>query len=70
VEVPVGTTVTWTNLDRFPHDVEQLPAGSGFKSPIIPQNGTFSHTFDEAGTFDYFCPTHPTMVGQIVVVDA
>jgi plastocyanin len=70
VEIPVGTSVTWTNLDRFVHDVALLPAGSGFQSPPIPQNGTFSHTFDQVGTFDYFCPTHPNMFGQIVVVDA
>jgi amicyanin len=69
IEVAVGGTVTWTNLDLLPHDVEQLPAGSGFKSPSLPKNGTFSFTFDEAGTFDYYCALHPTMLGQVVVVD-
>jgi plastocyanin len=70
VEIAVGGTVTWTNTDTFTHDVAQSPPGSGFTSPAIPQGGTFSHTFDEAGTFDYYCPSHPIMFGQVVVVDA
>lgn len=70
IEVAAGGAVTWTNLDTFSHDVARLPAGSGFKSPLIPKDGTYSFTFDEAGTFDYYCPTHPTMFGQIVVTGA
>lgn len=70
VEVAAGGTITWTNLDTFPHDVAQLPPGSGFKSPLIPKDGTWSFTFDEVGTFDYYCPSHPIMFGQIVVVDS
>ena len=33
--------------------------------------GTFSHTFDTAGTFLYHCEVHPTLMnGQIVVLGA
>ncbi|MBT5206234.1 MAG: hypothetical protein HOM00_03905, partial [Acidimicrobiaceae bacterium] len=28
---------------------------------------SFSHTFTEAGTFDYFCTPHPWMTGTVVV---
>ena len=28
---------------------------------------TFSHTFAEAGTFDYFCMVHPWMSGSVMV---
>ncbi|MFL6508185.1 MAG: plastocyanin/azurin family copper-binding protein, partial [Nitrososphaeraceae archaeon] len=28
---------------------------------------TFSHKFDTAGEFPYFCQLHPTMVGKVVV---
>jgi len=28
---------------------------------------TFSHTFDEAGTYEYFCMVHPWMKGIIQV---
>jgi plastocyanin len=67
VEVAVGGSVTWTNHDRFPHDVAQLPAGSGFSSPQLGDGESFTQTFDTPGVIDYFCPLHPTMTGQVIV---
>jgi predicted secreted protein with PEFG-CTERM motif len=29
--------------------------------------GSFSHTFDTAGTYDYFCMVHPWMEGTVIV---
>jgi plastocyanin len=37
------------------------------KSPPMDTDGSFQHTFDQAGTFDYVCGLHPFMHGQIVV---
>jgi plastocyanin len=28
---------------------------------------SFEHTFDKAGTYDYFCMVHPWMVGNVKV---
>ena len=66
VEIPVGATVTWTNSDTVPHtataqDREALQSGT------LNQGDTFSQTFDEAGSFDYFCEFHANMKGTIVV---
>ncbi len=69
LEIHVGDTVTWTNNDRFPHDVTQLPAGSGFSSPQFGKGESFSVTFDAAGTYDYYCALHPIMLGTIVVTE-
>jgi predicted secreted protein with PEFG-CTERM motif len=30
---------------------------------------TFSHTFDDVGTYDYFCMVHPWMQGSVIVED-
>ena len=61
--VPVGTTVTWEFQDAgIGHDV----VGDDFQSEIMTE-GTFSHTFDEPGTYEYLCSLHPTMVGKIEV---
>jgi predicted secreted protein with PEFG-CTERM motif len=30
---------------------------------------SFSHTFDAAGSFDYFCMVHPWMAGTVIVED-
>jgi plastocyanin len=63
--VPVGTIVTWTNLDSTPHTAT---AGNGaFDSGNLDQNESFSFQFTEPGTYDYGCSYHPNMVGTIVV---
>jgi plastocyanin len=35
---------------------------------LVAKGTTFTHTFDAAGEFPYFCQIHPTMVGKVVVV--
>ncbi|MFL6399686.1 MAG: plastocyanin/azurin family copper-binding protein [Nitrososphaeraceae archaeon] len=39
-----------------------------FDSSMLSQNQTFSHKFNTAGEFPYFCQLHPTMVGKVIVV--
>jgi plastocyanin len=63
--VPVGTTVTWTNRDDIPHNV--VSPEQKFKSRVLDTDEMFSHTFDVAGTYKYYCSIHPRMTGQIVV---
>jgi amicyanin len=63
--VAVGTTVTWTNHDDIPHNV--VSPEQKFKSPVLDTDETFSHTFDAAGTYKYYCSIHPRMTGQVVV---
>ena len=64
IEVPAGTTVTWRFEDRLvPHDV----AGDGFKSGDPQRSGTFTHTFDQPGTYPYRCTVHDGMTGRVVV---
>lgn len=65
LDIGIGTTVTWTNEDGTQHTVT---AGDGsFDSGALAQGGTFSHTFDTAGTFDYFCGFHSNMKATITV---
>jgi plastocyanin len=63
--VPAGTTVTWTNRDDIPHNV--VSTERTFKSPVLDTGEQFSHRFDRAGTYQYFCSLHPKMTGRIVV---
>jgi plastocyanin len=65
LEVPPGTTVTWTNRDDVPHTV--VSTTKVFKSAALDTGDTFSYTFKEAGTFEYYCSMHPRMTGTIVV---
>jgi plastocyanin len=64
--VPAGTTITWTNRDDIPHNV--VSTERTFKSPVLDTDEQFSHRFDKAGTYKYFCSLHPKMTGQIIVV--
>jgi plastocyanin len=64
VEVPAGTEVTWRFEDGgTPHDV----TGDGWKSGDPQSKGTFRHTFDAPGTYDYRCTLHSGMEGRVVV---
>lgn len=65
VEISTGDTVTWKNDDSESHSAD----GPGWQSPEIPAGGTFSRTFDSAGTFDIQCRFHPDMKGTVKVAD-
>jgi plastocyanin len=64
--VKVGTTVTCVNHDGTTHTVTSK-GSSLFDSGNIPTGGTFSYTFTQPGTYQYYCTTHPWMTGTIVV---
>ena len=68
LRVPVGTVVTWTNLDSAAHTVSARDGS--FDSGTLEPNSRFEATFDRAGTFAYVCRIHPTMRGTIRVTDA
>jgi plastocyanin len=62
--VKAGETVVWTNAGTTEHTVK----GSGFFSRAIEPGGKYSHRFDAAGTFSYFCTLHPAAMRATVVV--
>jgi len=63
--VRAGTTVSWTNYDPEPHTIRSLD--DTFRSGALDQNETFSHRFDQPGSYRYACSIHPQMVATIVV---
>lgn len=63
--VASGTTVTWTNRDDIPHSI--VESNGLFHSQAFDTNGSYSYTFEKAGTYDYICGLHPHMKGQIIV---
>jgi|WetSurMetagenome_2_1015567.scaffolds.fasta_scaffold03169_4 plastocyanin len=65
ITVTVNTTIIWTNQDPIAHTVT---SDDGlFDSGNIPSNGTYSHTFTQAGTFSYHCTIHPNMTAVVKV---
>ena len=65
LQVSVGTKVRWTNNDSVTHTVTSRD--DLFDSGDLPSGGTFSYTFDQSGTFEYYCTIHPFMTAKIVV---
>ena len=65
VTVAVGTTVVWTNQDDVPHNVTN--PDKAFKSPTLDTGEKWEYTFQQAGTFNYYCTIHPKMTGKVIV---
>jgi plastocyanin len=60
-----GTQVTWVNKDDVPHTV--VSVDHKFKSQALDTDEKFSFTFQDSGTYEYFCSVHPKMTGKITV---
>jgi len=72
IEIMTGTEVIWKNSDSYSHTVTSgtrgEPAGL-FDSGTIQGGDTYSYTFEETGTYEYFCEFHEGMSGTIIVVE-
>ncbi|XUX00409.1 MAG: cupredoxin family copper-binding protein [Dehalogenimonas sp.] len=63
--VSVGTTVTWKNTDGVEHSVTSTTGL--FDSGLFNPGGSYTYTFNTAGTYNYYCTIHPGMTGTIIV---
>jgi plastocyanin len=63
--VPAGTTVTFTNKEFFPHNVQS--ESGHLHSGTIDTDQSWSVRLDTAGTFTYVCTLHPGMSGVLHV---
>ena len=71
VTINANDTVEWSNIDTAAHTVTAGSPADGpsgaFDSSLIMGGATFAHTFEEPGSYNYFCMVHPWMVGNIKV---
>ena len=80
--IEVGQTVIWKNVGKMVHtstndpskaqktEHSVLPQGApAWDSGLLRTGQTWTHTFDVAGDYSYFCVPHESMnmVGKIVV---
>jgi plastocyanin len=65
VTVRIGTTIVWENDDDIPHSI--VESTGKFHSAALDTEDKFSFTFNQTGTFEYFCGLHPHMTGKVVV---
>ena len=62
----MGTQVTWRNLDSARHT--STAVSGEWDSGNLNGSTTFSFTFDEVGTFNYFCTIHQSMTATVTVM--
>jgi plastocyanin len=71
IDIEVGTTVTWENLDTTVHTVTSGDPDGGpngvFDSEMMSAGDKYEFTFTTAGNHDYYCTFHPWMVGTVNV---
>ena len=69
--VTVGTKVTWVNLARISHTTTSGPPDEPdgiWNSGELGDGESFSFTFNEVGTFAYYCAFHPSSMRATVKV--
>jgi plastocyanin len=60
------------NMDDNSQSLSESPDSAAdnvaaFDSGIMETGDTFRYTFQESGTFEYYCTVHPNMVGKVIV---
>ncbi len=69
--INAGDTVNWINADTAAHTVtggspSEGPSGV-FDSSLVMGGASYAFTFNDKGSFDYFCMVHPWMTGSVTV---
>jgi len=71
ITINAGDTVEWINVDTAAHTVTGGSPADGpsgvFDSSLVMASANYAFTFDDAGSYDYFCMVHPWMVGSVTV---
>jgi plastocyanin len=68
ITISLGSAVTWYNKDP---DIHTVTAQEGtFDSGNMARGDTFSYTFEEIGTFEYYCIPHPYMTAKVIVEES
>ena len=70
ITIKQGQQVTWSNEDAAFHTVTSGlydEPSDLFDSGHLDPEQKFIVSFDERGTFDYFCTLHPWMAGKVIV---
>ncbi len=65
--VAEGGTVTWVNAGAEAHTATGAEPADLWDSGLLASDEEFTHTFEDAGEFPYFCIPHPFMQAVVIV---
>ena len=68
IRVKPGTQVTWLNCEDAGFDAHTSTSQTGqWQSEYMDPGESWTRTFNEVGTFPFFCEPHPFMRGVVLV---
>ena len=67
IMVKAGETVKFHNQDSMPGGHTIVSDEGKFSSPPLAKDESWTHTFDEAGSFPYHIEQHPSAKGTVTV---
>ena len=70
ITISTGTVIKWINSHAAPHTVTSGTPGNLsdiWDSDTISNGNSYSHTFSNSGTFQYFCKIHTSMRATVTV---
>lgn len=67
IAVNAGDTVVWKNVGASNHTVHSAGASVLWDSGNLVPGATYSHTFPATGRYEYYCSSHPSMKGTVIV---
>ena len=65
ITIRVGDSIKWTNEDPVGHTATAMD--DSFDTGLFFRDNSVPIIFETAGTFPYFCGSHPEMAGTVVV---
>lgn len=65
ITITQGQSIRFVNSDDVGHTV--TAEDGSFDSKMLDKNKSWTHKFDKAGTYKYYCTVHPSMHGSINV---
>jgi plastocyanin len=67
IAVNAGDTVVWKNVGKNNHTVHSAGASVLWDSGNLVPGATYSHKFPATGKYEYYCASHSSMRGTVIV---
>ncbi|MBN2530429.1 MAG: cupredoxin domain-containing protein [Deltaproteobacteria bacterium] len=67
ITVSVGDTVRFVRVDDMPHNVTSLQGNFQSSEILYGAGETYEVTFEQPGSYGFYCSVHPGMKGTILV---
>jgi plastocyanin len=67
IAINAGDTVIWKNVGKNNHTVHSAGASVLWDSGNLVPGATYSHKFPATGKYEYYCASHSSMKGTVIV---